>query len=169
MNRKTFLFLAIFTAALLPATATAAVIINDPILVSTSQNNAVVYLTDGPGYSQANAMHFLYADYAASGENVSLDLNYSHHGGVNITNALEIVNSAGFNAQVWLNGTLPGYVTMYYSNTEATTSSYGTQITSGSPMAVSSGGVLYVTIVMNTLVTQGTPGTATLTLQYAPA
>ncbi|MCL5667633.1 MAG: hypothetical protein M1593_01265, partial [Candidatus Thermoplasmatota archaeon] len=102
MNRKTFLFLAIFTAALLPATATAAVIINDPILVSTSQNNAVVYITDGPGYSQANSMHFLYANYAASGENVTLDLNYSHHSGVNITNALEIVNNAGFNAQVWL-------------------------------------------------------------------
>ncbi len=169
MNRKTFLFLAIFTAALLPATATAAVIINDPILVSTSQNNAVVYITDGPGYSQANSMGFLYANYAASGENVTLDLNYSHHGGVNITNALEIVNNAGFSAQVWLNGTLPGYVTMYYSTTMATTSSYGTQITSGSPMTVSSHTIiLYVTIVMNTLVTQGTPGTATLTLQYAP-
>ncbi len=169
MNRKTFLFLAIFTAALLPATATAAVIINDPILVSTSQNNAVVYITDGPGYSQANSMHFLYANYAASGENVTLDLNYSHHSGVNITNALEIVNNAGFNAQVWLNGTMPIYVTMYYSTTPATTSNYGTQISSGSIMTVSGNAVLYVTIVMNTLVTQGTPGTATLTLQYAPA
>ncbi len=169
MNRKTFLFLAIFTAALLPATATAAVIINDPILVSTSQNNAVVYITDGPGYSYANSMHLLYANYAASGENVTLDLNYSHHSGVNITNALEIVNNAGFNAQVWLNGTMPIYVTMYYSTTPATTSSYGTQINSGSVMTVSDNAVLYVTIVMNTLVTQGTPGTATLTLQYAPA
>ena len=169
MNRKTFLFLAIFTAALLPATATAAVIINDPILVSTSQNNAVVYITDGPGYSQANSMHFLYANYAASGENVTLDLNYSHHSGVNITNALEIVNNAGFNAQVWLNGTLPGYVTMYYSTTPATTSSYGTPITSGHPISVSSDSSLYVTIVMNTLATQGTPGTATLSMQYAPA
>ena len=172
MNRKTFLFLAIFTAALLPATATAAVIINDPILVSTSQNNAVVYITDGPGYSQANSMHFLYANYAASGENVTLDLNYSHHSGVNITNALEIVNNAGFNAQVWLNGTLPAYVTIYYSNTpaiSATPSSYGTEITSGTLIQVSSSSVLYLTIVMNTLSTQVTTGTATLTMQYAPA
>lgn len=169
MNRKTFLFLAIFTAALLPATATAAVIINDPILVSTSQNNAVVYITDGPGYSQANSMHFLYANYAASGENVTLDLNYSHHSGVNITNALEIVNNAGFNAQVWLNGTLPAYVTIYYSNTPATTSSSVTPIQIGQPILVSSDSSLYVTIVMNTLATQGTPGTATLSMQYAPA
>jgi len=169
MNRKTFLFLAIFTAALLPATATAAVIINDPILVSTTQNNAVVYIANGPGYSQANSMHFLYANYSASGDNVSLDLNYSHHGGVNITNALEIVNKAGVNAQVWLNGTLPGYVTMYYSTNPATTSSYGKQIISGTPMNVSLGSALYVTIVMNTLETPGTPGTATLTLQYAPS
>ncbi|MHB1708817.1 MAG: hypothetical protein ACYCT2_05005 [Thermoplasmataceae archaeon] len=169
MNRKTFLFLAIFTATLLPATATAAVIINDPILVSTSQNNAVVYITDGPGYSQANSMGFLYADYAASGENVTLDLNYTHHGSVNITNALEIVNDAGFTAQVWLNGTLPAFVTMYYSTSQAITSSYGTEIVSGSPISVSSHSILYVTIVMNTLVTQGAPGTATITMQYAPA
>ena len=169
MNRKTFLFLAIFTAALLPATATAAVIINDPILVSTSQNNAVVYITNGPGYSQANSMHFLYANYAASGENVTLDLNYSHHSEVNITNALEIVNKAGFSAQVWLNGTLPTYVTMYCSTTPATASSYGTLIKSGNPILVSSDSSLYVTIVMNTLATQGTHGTATLTMQYAPA
>ena len=152
--------------------STAAVIINDPILVSTSQNNAVVYLADGPGYPLANSMGFIYANYAVSGENVTLDLNYSHHGGVNITNALKIVNDAGFNAQVWLNGTLPAYVTMYYSNTpaiSATPSSYGTEITSGTLIPVSSGSVLYLTIVMNTLSTQVTTGTATLTMQYAPA
>lgn len=47
MTKKTVLFKEIFTAAFLPTTATAAVIINDPILVSTSQNIAVACTSDG--------------------------------------------------------------------------------------------------------------------------
>jgi len=166
MNRKTFLFLAIFTAALLPATATAAVIINDPILVSTNQNNAVVYLTNGPGYSTAQSMGFMYSNYAASGENVTLFLNYTHHGEVNITNALEIVNNAASNVEVWLNGTLPTYIALYHSTSLATDSDMGTELVSGTPLTITTGSDLYFSIVINTLTTPGTSASATLTMQY---
>lgn len=166
MNRKTFLFLAIFTAALLPATATAAVIINDPILVSTNQNNAVVYLTNGPGYSTAQSMGFMYSNNAASGANVTLDLNYTHHGEVTITNALEIVNNAASNVEVWLNGTLPTYITLYYSSPLATGSDLGTPIVSETSFTISSHSELYISIVIDTLTTTGTPGSTTLTMQY---
>jgi len=166
MNRKTFIFLAIFTAALLPATATAAVIINDPILVSTNQNNAVVYIENGPGYSLAHSMGFTYSNYATSGANVTLDLNYSSHSNVTITNGLEIVNNAGSMVTVWLNGSLPGYITLYYSTPLVTGSDMGTPIVSETPFTISSGSELYISIVINTLTTPGTSASATLTMQY---
>lgn len=168
MNRKAFLFFAILTAALLPATATAAIIINDPILVSTHQNNAVVYFANGPGYAQAQAYGFMSTDYSAAGQNVTIDLNYTQHGGVNITNALELVNGASSDASVYVNGTMPAFITWYYSSTpvESTTATYGTQITSGTPISVSANSQVYITVVINTLNQPGYTFSGELTLQY---
>ncbi|MEM0155904.1 MAG: hypothetical protein QW597_04815 [Thermoplasmataceae archaeon] len=168
MNRKTFLFFAIVTAALLPATATAAIIINDPILVSTHQNNAVVYIANGPGYAQAQAYGFMSTDYSAAGENVTIDLNYTQHGGVSITNALELVNGASSAASVYLNGTLPDFITWYYSASpvSSATAPYGTPITTGTPITVNANSQVYITVVINTLNSPGYITSADLTLQY---
>ena len=49
MKRKTFLGLIIFSVALLPSLATAAVIVNNPVSVNTNTNQSnPVYLADGP-------------------------------------------------------------------------------------------------------------------------
>lgn len=169
MNRKLFLFLAIFTAALLPVTATAALVINDPIIVATSQNNAVVYVANGPEYQQAHTYGFITTDYAQSGQNATVYLYYAHHANVTLTNVLELVNGATANADVYLNGTLPGFIAWYYSSSliPSSSSSYGTQIASGSPIPVAHGSQVYITVVMDTLNVPGSTTSVSITLQYA--
>lgn len=121
MKRSILVISAMALALLLPAVATAAVVVNNGIAVNfqpTASN--VVYLTTGPGYSSANQSNFI----SVNGDNhhytnLSIDLNAVPGSGyVVLTNVLEIYNgsASGGSVTVWLNGTLPSGVTMYGSS-----------------------------------------------------
>lgn len=136
MKRSALLMGAIAIAMLLPAIATAAVIVNNGIAVNfTPTHGNLVYLAEGPGYNQANATGF----FSVSGDNAvytnfSIDLNSVPGSGyVVLTNVLEIYNATSTTGvvNVWINGTMPSGVTMYESASPITFS--GTAI-SGSPL-----------------------------------
>ena len=122
MKRSLLVTSAMALALLLPAVATAAVVVNNGIAVdfNPSASNAV-YMQAGPEYLSANQSNFI----GINGNNeyytnMSITLNAVPGSGyVVLTNVLEIYNnsnSAG-SVTVWLNGTLPTGVTLYGSTT----------------------------------------------------
>lgn len=159
MRRRTFLGLIIFSVALLPSLATAAVIMNSPFSVNTNTNqNNPVYLAQGPGYSIANQLGYL----ALTGNGSSstgvqtVYLNTTPgSGNTTLMNSLEIVNatSSGFHGpvMVYLNGTLPSGVQIFYSNSQMSYSNGkvtdGSLLQTGSPIHITSSKV-YLSVVL---------------------
>lgn len=120
MNKKLFLLVIITTSTLLPAVATAAVIVNNPIYVSVGTTANPVYLTVDNGYAAAHDAGFITVNENNQYHtNLSIDLNTVPGSGstVFLTNVLSLMNNTAANAnvQVWINGTLPTGVHMFYS------------------------------------------------------
>ena len=175
MKRSLLVLSAMALALLLPAVATAAVIVNNGIAVNFNPTaNNVVYLTTGPGYNSANQSNFI----GVSGDNqhftnLTINLNAVPGSGyVVLTNVLEIYNGSASTGSVtvWINGSLPIGVVLYGSSSLQT-------FTGSSP----SGSVLLSSGVTSTplhLTTHGAAeylgfkltgtasGTATISLQY---
>lgn len=178
MKRSLLVISAMALAFLLPAVATAAVVVNNGIAVNfqpTASN--VVYLTTGPGYTSANQSNFI----GVQGNNqhytnLTIDLNAVPGSGyVVLTNVLEIYNSSSANGAVtvWLNGTLPTGVTLYGSTTTQTftgSSPSGSVILSSSVHSTaihltSHGAAEYLGFEL----TGSASGTASISLQYTIA
>lgn len=160
MNRKTFLGLIIFSVALLPSLATAAVIVHNPINVSTNTNqNNPVYMAGGPGYSIANELGYLAltgnGQKSTGSQNLYLNTTPGT-GNTTLMNSLEIVNatSSSFSGSVvlFLNGTLPSGVAIYYSNSEMSYSNGqvqgGTLLQTGAPVHMTSSHI-YLSLVID--------------------
>ncbi|AKA49028.1 hypothetical protein IX51_07860 [uncultured archaeon] len=177
MKRKTFLGLIIFSVALLPSLATAAVIVNNPVSVNTNTNQSnPVYLADGPGYSLANQLGYLSltGNGAKSTGVQTLYLNTTPGtGNTTLINSLEIVNatSPGFTGSVviYLNGTLPGGVEIFYSSSPMSYQNGnvvgGTELQTGAPIHVSSS-KLYLSIVLQGSIAKVTNDRMTLQSEY---
>lgn len=136
MRRSLLVASAIALAFLLPAIATAAVIVNSGISVSfhPTQTNSI-YIAKGPGYSVANSSGFIgvFGDNAEY-TNFTIDLSSVPGSGyVVLTNVLEIYNSsfASGTVTIWINGTLPSGVVMYESHTPL---SFNGNTLSGTPV-----------------------------------
>lgn len=178
MKRRSFLAIIIFTVALLPSLATAAVIMNNPVTVNTStgQSNPV-YLAEGPGYSTANQLGYLalVGNGATSTGGQTLYINGTPGtGNTVLVNALEVVNatSSGFNGNVmlYLNGTIPSGVEVYYS---ATPMSYngqsivgGNQLVTGTPIHLMTSG-LYISALLNGSLANGVSEKITMQMVYS--
>ncbi len=175
MRRSLLVISAMALALLLPAVATAAVVVNNGITVNFQPTaNNVVYLASGPGYSSANESNYI----GVSGNNehytnMSVYLNAVPGSGyVVLTNVLEIYNGSTSTGSVtvWINGTLPTGVTLYGSSTSQTftgtspsgTVLLGTGITSTALHLTASGTVEYLGFKL----TGTSTGSATISLQY---
>ncbi len=120
MKRSLLVVSAIALAMLLPAVATAAVVVNNGIALNfTPSASNAVYMKAGPDYTSANQSNFI----GINGNNeqytnLSITLNAIPGSGyVVLTNVLEIYNNSASTGSVtvWLNGTLPSGVTLYGS------------------------------------------------------
>lgn len=174
--KKSLLSVSVIAVALmLPAIATAAVIVNNGIAVNftTNQQN-IVYMTEGNGYAVANQSGYIgvYGNNRLY-TNFSIELSSVPGSGyVVLTNVLEIYNSSTSSGtvNVWINGSLPSGVTMYES--PAPLAFNGTAISGkailGNGAATSeihltkAGYSGYIGFVM----TGAVSGSATFTLQY---
>lgn len=121
MRRSILAVSAVVLALLLPAIATAAVVVNSGIAVNFTPTQAnAVYLEKGSGYNVANQSGFIgvYGNNAKY-SNFTIELSSVPGSGyVVLTNVLQIYNatSATGSVNVWLNGTLPSGVVMYESS-----------------------------------------------------
>lgn len=120
MKRSILAAAAIALALLLPAIATAAVIVNSGIAVNFNPNQSnQIYFTEGTGYSVANQSGYMGVfGNNAHYTNFSIELSSVPGSGyVVLTNVLEIYNAttATGTVNIWINGTLPTGVAMYES------------------------------------------------------
>lgn len=177
MKRRNFLALIIFTVALLPSLATAAVIMNNPVTIntSTSQSNPV-YLADGPGYSVANQLGYLslVGNGSATTGGQTLYINGTPGtGNIALVNSLEVVNatSSGFggNVLLYVNGTVPSGVELYYGASPMTYNVQnivgGTLLTTGSPIHITTSR-LYVSMLLNGSMANGVSEKLTMQFVY---
>ncbi len=142
MNRKLYFSLIILSVAVLPAIATAAVLVNSPVSTNTNNNQGnPVYLAPAQGYSTAKELGYLgLTGGGASSTGQTLYLNGTPgSGNVTLMNVLEIVNSTSSSyhgaIMLYLNGTLPTGVSVYYSNSPM--SYTGTFISGGNKLQTS--------------------------------
>ncbi|MCL4337360.1 MAG: hypothetical protein M1129_03525 [Candidatus Thermoplasmatota archaeon] len=175
MRRSLLVISAMALALLLPAVATAAVVVNNGISVNFQPAASnVVYLDSGPGYLSANQSNYI----GVSGNNehytnMSIFLNAVPGSGyVVLTNVLEIYNASTSTSSVtvWINGTLPSGVILYGSSTLQTfngTAPSGTLLLGGSSISTSihltsHGAAEYLGFKL----TGTSTGSATINLQY---
>ena len=163
--------------AIVPGLVVASVVIGFVYPMSTSAIPSPFRLQQGPGYSIASSLGLTSAiedsnGNVASGTTINVN-STAHSSDVYLLNVLQIYNAstkwpAGAVASVYINGTLPAGVEMYYSTSPMTfdgTSVSGTLWTTGAHIALpaSSGNVeLYFSFV----VAGGSTGTGQLTFQY---
>ena len=109
MNKKILFTLTLLSAMLLPAVATAAVVLNNNITVNVNNSNVnQVYIETGPGYSSAHSSGYItMTGNNQKYTNTTISLNgIKGSGSVIITNALEIYSSVSSGTvNVWLNST----------------------------------------------------------------
>ncbi len=180
MNKKVLLALTLLSAMLLPAVATAAVIVNNNISVQTTFTNVnQVYLQEGPQYASAHSAGFITLkgnNQKFTNATINLAGVPGSSGAVYITNAIEIYSAMSKGpVDIWLNTTssLSG-VSIYEGSSLATftgTSLSGAnQILSGSnsfefTLTNTPGVVAYISFELS-----GTSSfSGTLSLQYALA
>ena len=122
MKRNILSFIVIVVALMVPAVATASVVISDPITVAVSDTGSNhVFVAEGPDYDIANGLGYI----ALHGNNMktsNISVNLSSvpgNGYLELTNVLEINNTikAGDFANVTLTTSLPSGTFLYYNNT----------------------------------------------------
>ncbi|MEM3290711.1 MAG: hypothetical protein QW046_04265 [Candidatus Micrarchaeaceae archaeon] len=148
-------WLVLLAAVLIPALATASVAIVYNFNTSTTPHAQEVYLTAGPNYATANAMHLFYVlmtgSSVANGATIYLN-GTSNSGTTYLLDVLEVYNASLPKASsitvTVVTTSLPAGVTMYYDTTgSAIYSNPGTTVPSGTAITVtyptSSGPFLY--------------------------
>lgn len=175
MNRKIFLSMIILSVAVLPAIATAAVLINNPVTTNTNSSHEVpAYLAGAPGYSSARSLGYIgLTGGGSTSTGQTLYLNgTTGTGNITLVNVLEVVNntSPSYTGQAYLyfNGTIPSGIQMYYSSSMM--SYTGSKIIGGKVLAAGTpihltGSKLYLSIVMLGSITTGT-GSLNLQIAY---
>lgn len=153
--------------------ALASVVVVYTYSISTAPASPLIYLQDGPNYASANALGLFTATQTGTPPNVvsgtTITVNtVSGSGNVYLLNVLDIYNGSALTTPqyVYINGTLPTGVTMYYSSTSITfngASVSGTSWVSGTQIRlVGAAADLYLAFVL----TGAATGTGTLGFQY---
>ena len=159
-------------ALMVPVVTTAAVIVSNTVTITTnSTHQNLVHLTEGPGYSYANSSGYIGIignNSKYTNETVEIS-TIPGSGYVVMTNVLAVYNSSSttHSLYLWLNGTIPSGVQLFYSNSLMTfngSSVSGTAMSSGNngPIHLTSkGDALYISII----VTSALPESFVLNMQ----
>ncbi|EQD76994.1 hypothetical protein B1B_01314 [mine drainage metagenome] len=154
------------------AAATVIIVYSNP--VSTTAVSPELYLQDGPNYASANTLGLFTATQTGSPANVLTGTTITVNtvtGSVNVylLNVLDIYNASALTTHVYvyINGTLPTGVSMYYSSTAITFNGNavtGTLWVTGTQIPLKGGAAadLYLAFVL----TGAATGTGTLGFQY---
>ncbi len=141
VKRNVMIAIALVLAMLLPVITTAAVVVNNNVTVEVSPVHPnAVYLTEGPGYAMANSSGYIgitgnNAKYTNSTVYIS---TIPGSGYVVMTNVLAIYNGSSSDAPLflWINGTIPSGVQLFYSSSLM---SFNGKSVSGTPMGLTNG------------------------------
>jgi len=122
MKRNILSILVISLALMVPAVATASVVISDPISVGVSDTGSNhIFIAHGPGYNVANGLGYITLNgNNAKTDNISVNLSsVPGNGYLELVNVLEINNTLklGDYANVTLNVSMPSGTFLYYNNT----------------------------------------------------
>ncbi|MCL4341589.1 MAG: hypothetical protein M1431_05815 [Candidatus Thermoplasmatota archaeon] len=122
MKRNILSIIVIAVALMVPAVATASVVISDPISVGVSDTGSNhVFIAEGPGYGIANGLGYITIHGNNSKtSNVSVNLSsVPGNGYLELFNVLEINNTlkSGDFANVTLTTSMPAGTFLYYNNT----------------------------------------------------
>lgn len=121
MKRNILSIIVIAIALMVPAVATASVVISDPISVGVSDTGSNhVFVAEGPGYEIANGLGYitLHGNNSKT-SNVSVNLSsVPGNGYLELFNVLEINNTlkSGDFANVTLTTSMPSGTYLYYNN-----------------------------------------------------
>jgi hypothetical protein len=165
---------------IVPGLVVASVVIGVIYPIGVGSAQAPFKLQQGPGYATASALGFSNAKVDSSNNVVSgttIYLNSTAHSyAVYLLNVLDIVNAttrplpAGVVASVYINGSLPAGVTMYYSTSQSTFNGVaisGTVWTTGTQIMLPGLGHGHVEVYFSFVVLGGSSGgSGTLNLQY---
>lgn len=175
MKRNLLTVIMIASIMIVPAVATASVMISDPISVTVSHTGVnSVYVEKGSGYAVAHKYGFFtMVGNNKKQSNFSLDINdVNGTGNMSITNVLEIVGNVhlGTYVNVTVTSNLPAGVYLYCNSAPSKISTSGTisgtnvSATSSSSFTVEiqSGTVVYLSF----LVDGGSKGTGRMTFSY---
>jgi hypothetical protein len=156
---------------MVPVVTTAAVVVSNDITFTTSVTHSNdIYLTDGPGYTYANASGYIsIVGNNSNYTNETIDISTIPGSGyVVMTNVLAVYNGTTTSHPVylWFNGTIPTGVQIFYSSSPMTfngTSVSGSLMsgTNGPIHLTTSGDALYISII----VSLSSPASFTLTMQ----
>lgn len=173
MKRNLLTVIMIATIMVVPAVATASVMISDPISVSVSHTGKnSVYFEEGPGYAVANSLgYFTMAGNNKEYSNFSLAINdVNGTGNMSMTNVLELTGtvSTGTYVNVTITANLPGGVYLYCSSSPSTFSSNGAM--SGTNLSTTGSFTVQMTssthVYFSFLVLGGSKGTGSMTFSY---
>jgi hypothetical protein len=165
-----FLILTII-ALLLPSLVIASVIISNTYSISIGQEPPLVYLTTGPNYQNYNNSGQFQVTVRGSPPNIwsgtTIYINwtilYLLSSG-KLPFVLQINNTLNNAVSLWINGSLPGSITMYYKNSP-NSNNLGTQWVSGQKIVINKNKNLYLSFV----VPWGASGNGSLAFTYVLA
>jgi len=173
MKRNLLTVIMIATIMAVPAVATAAVMVSDPVSVSVSGTGLnSVYLERGPGYSTANSLgYFTVLGNNEKYSNLTLEItDVKGNGNMSMTNVLELTGSVntGTYVNVTISADLPAGTYLYCNSAPSTISSdgaiSGTNLSSTGSFTIQmkTGTDVYFSF----LVLGRSVGTGTMTLSY---
>ncbi len=190
MKIKKLAFLSTIFAILLPTLVVATVVISYTYPISVSTSNVNVYLATGENYATANEFGFMSISSISSsttgteipnGATITINGASGSPGNTTLLNVLEIINNTGTSytwnggtLNLWINGTLPSGVTLYYSTSPITFGTpSGTSWISGTPVNLNSNIPITIpkgttTIYLAFQINGGVTGKGVLYIQYSP-
>lgn len=173
MKRNLLTVMIIATMMIVPAVATAAVMVNDTVSVSVSNTGVnSVYLEKGTGYKTAHSLgYFTVAGNNRKYSNLTLEINdVNGTGNMSMTNVLELTGSVatGRYVNVTITADLPAGIYLY-CNSAPSTITPGSSIT-GTNLSTSGSFTIQMKTGMDVyfsfLVLGGSKGTGSMTLSY---
>ena len=180
---KKLMTLATLLAFIVPALVTASVVVDYQINYKASNVNPTVFLAEGPNYATAQTQKLLYVNnttkitvssitYNVIENNAQVKFNSTLYTSYTILlNVLELVSTTSNSTTVWINGTLPTYITLYITTSQESytgtklSSSASTPYSLGTPIPLGADSQEYITFYIDGQISSA-PYTGSLSVQY---
>ena len=152
-------------ALLLPSLVIASILISYTYQINIGQESPLAYLTTGPNYQSYNSGYFQATVNGVppniwSGTTIYINLTFFLILNNTLPFVLQINNTLNNAVSLWINGSLPGSITMYYKN--SSNGNVGKQWVSGKKIVINKNKNLYLSFE----VPWASSGSGSLTFTY---